>query len=101
MTQSCNDVSKLNWRLPKAGSVPSLPERKSTTSTRDSGFGTDTSDYDHPVGSQAIPGTSEIIDAQAPYPLFEKERRKNFSEYAIKIRYYLLSLKAKNEYLFK
>uniref|UniRef100_A0A0N5AT31 SH2 domain-containing protein n=1 Tax=Syphacia muris TaxID=451379 RepID=A0A0N5AT31_9BILA len=85
MTQSCFDVSKLNWRLPRTESIPSLPERKAgCSSTRDSGFVTDTSDYDHPTMQK--PGPSGICDATNHYSSFRETDQIDFNKYVRQLR---------------
>lgn len=83
---SCQDVSKLHWRLPRTGSAPSLPNRKPTLPTRDSGCVADSADYDQPR-TQCAASTSSAIDVhnyQSPH--IEPNNRPQTQELIEKFR---------------
>ncbi|VDK28263.1 unnamed protein product [Gongylonema pulchrum] len=66
---SCQEINKLHWRLPRAGSAPLLPNRNFSFPVRDSGCVTDSADYDQPR-VQCVASTSSAIDVdnyQSPH----------------------------------
>lgn len=89
-SQSCQDVSKLHWRLPRTDSAPSLPARRESIPVRDSGCVPDTSDYDQPRSSVCTRPPS-IIDIRAyRSPYIEPENLPQTKELVSRFRNLLL-----------